>query len=53
MDRDALDIIEKKRMAAKEFVQRRHREVAKMLMVDGVELLVVDEIFDVGHLKRR
>jgi len=50
VDGGPFHVVEVEVVAPKQPVQRRDGEVAQMLMVDGVERAVVDEIDDVGHL---
>src|SRR6516162_7917287 len=40
-------------MTAEKLVQRRYREIAEMLVIDGVELAAIDHVPDIGHLERR
>ena len=40
-------------MAAEQPVQGRHAEVAQVLVVDGVELAVGDQLAKVGHFDHR
>ena len=40
-------------MAPEQLIERRDREVAQVLMVDRVELAVVDQIDQIGHLQDR
>ncbi len=50
MNGEPPDVVQVEAMAPEEVVQRGDREVAQVLVVDGVELAVVDEILDVRHL---
>ena len=40
-------------MAAEQVIERGHREVAEMLVIDRVELAVLDQVDHVGHLEHR
>ena len=53
MDRDALGIVQRQALAREERLQRGAREVAVMLVVDGVELAVVHQVTHVRHLDDR
>ncbi len=47
------DVVQEETVTPEELVQRRHREVAEVLVVDGVELPLVDEVEQVGTLDDR
>src|SRR5690348_2579011 len=50
MNRKISDFIQEKPVPAKETVQRRHRKIAEVLVVDSIELAMVDQRLDVRRL---
>ena len=48
-----LDLVQVQPVAAEQLVQRRHGEVAQMLMIDRVELAVVNEVHQIRTLDHR
>ncbi len=50
VDLGALHVVQVKAMIAEKPRQRRHREVAEMLVIDGVELALLDQVDDVRRL---
>src|SRR5262249_22248477 len=48
MNRGVLQVIQKKAMFAEEAFQCGHREVTQMLMINGIEFAMLDEINQVG-----
>ncbi len=45
----ALDVVQIQPMLPEQFIQRRDREVAEVLVVDRVEFHMIDEIHHIGH----
>ncbi len=50
VDFGALHVVEVQTMIAEKPRQRRHRKVAEVLVVDGVELAFLDQVDNVGRL---
>ena len=53
VDGQAPHVVQEQPVPAQQVVDRRHREVAQVLVVDGVELAVVDQVAHVGKLDDR
>ncbi len=50
MDRDAFHILDDQAMPPEQGVQRGQGKIAEVLVVDGVELAMVQQVFHVRHL---
>jgi hypothetical protein len=53
MDREAAHVVEEQAVAAEQALERGHRKVAQVLVIDRVELAVLDQVDHVGHLQHR
>ena len=53
MNRQTLDVDHGQTVAGAQAMDRGQREVAQVLVIDGVELSMVDEVPHVGHLDNR
>ena len=53
MDVEQFDVCGSQAVPAKEFVQRRQRKIAKMFMINGVELTVIDHFLYIRNFDDR